>query len=73
MMGARQKPEFRVGLEVAIRVIDILSEGETWLTRTGSIGGLSRSDIVLSGPTEREDWDKEYQQMATQSHCCKDK
>ncbi len=72
-MGARQKHEFRVGLEVAIRVIDILSEGETWLARTGGIGGHSGSDIVLSGPTEGEDWDEEYQQMATQSHCCKDK
>ncbi len=72
-MGARQKPEFRVGRKVAIRVIDILSEGETWLARTGGIGGLSGSDIVLSGPTEGEDWDEEYQQMATQSHCRKDK
>ncbi len=72
-MSARQKLELGVGLEIAIRVIDILSEGETWLTRTGGIGGLSGSDIVLSGPTEGEDWDEEYQQMATQSHCCKDK
>ncbi len=72
-MGARQKFEFRVGRKVAFRVIDILSEGETWLTRTGGIGGLSGSDIVLSGPTEGEDWDEEYQQIATRSHCCKDR
>ncbi len=50
MMGARQKPDFRVGLEVANRVIDILSEGETWLARTGGIGGLSGSDIRAQWP-----------------------
>ncbi len=72
-MSARQKLELGVGLEIAIRVIDVLSEGETWLNRTGGIGGLSGSDIVLSGPTEGEDWDEEYQQMATHSHGCKDK
>ena len=48
----------------------VLTEGETWLSRTGGIGGLSGSDIVLSGPTEGEDWDKQYQQVATHSHCC---
>ena len=35
-----------------VRVIDVLAEGETWLTRTGGVGGLHWSDIVLSGPTE---------------------
>ena len=51
MMGAKQKLEHRVGLEVVVRVIDVLTEGETWLNRTGGIGGLSGSDIVLSGPS----------------------
>ena len=55
MVGARQKHEHRVGLEVVVRVIDVLAEGETWLSRTGDIGGLSGSNIVLSGPAERED------------------
>ena len=68
-MGARQKLEHSVGLEVVVRVIDVLTEGETWLSRTGGIGGLSGSDIVLSGPTEGEDWNEQYQQGATHSHC----
>ena len=42
-----------------VRVIDVLAEGETWLSRTGGIGGLSGSDIVLSGPTEGEDWNEQ--------------
>ena len=58
-MGARQKLEHSVGLEVVVRVIDVLIEGETWLSRTGGIGGLSGSDIVLSGPTEGEDWNEQ--------------
>ena len=57
MVGARQKLEDSVGLEVVVRVIDVLAEGEAWLARTGGVGGLS-GDIVLSGPTQREDWDK---------------
>ena len=32
----------------------VLIEGETRLSRTGGIGGLRGSDIVLSGPTQRE-------------------
>ena len=32
----------------------ILIEGETQLSGTGGIGGLRGSDIVLSGPTQRE-------------------
>ena len=57
MMSARQKLEHSVGLEVVVRVIGVLIEGETWLSRTctGGIGGLSGSDIILSGPTEGED------------------
>ena len=67
-MGSRQELEHSVGLEVVVRVIDVLAEGEAWLSRTGGIGGLSGSDIVLSGPTEGEDWDEQYQQMATCRH-----
>ena len=37
------------------RVIDVLAEGEAWLTRTDSEAGLSGSDIVLSDPTQGED------------------
>ena len=51
-----------------VRVIDILIESEAWLSRTGGIGGFSGSDIVLSGPTEGQDWDEQYQQVATYSH-----
>ena len=32
----------------------VLIEGETRLSGTGGIGGLRGSDIVLSGPTQRE-------------------
>ena len=59
MVGARQKLEHSVGLKVVVRVIDVLVEGETWLSRTGGIGGLSGSDIVLSGLTEGEDWNEQ--------------
>ena len=59
MVGAGQKLEDSVGLEVVVGVIDVLAEGEAWLARTGGIGGLSGSDIVLSGPTQGEDWDKQ--------------
>ena len=52
-----------------VRFIDIVAEGEAWLSRTGGIGGLSGSDIVLSGPTG-EDWDEQYQQVASHTHCC---
>ena len=70
MVGAREELEHSVGLEVVVRVIDILIESEAWLSRTGGIGGLSGSDIVLSGPTEGEDWYEQYQlQVATHSHC----
>ena len=58
MVGARQELEHSVGLEVVVCVTGVLAEGETWLSRTGGIGGLSGSDIVLSGPTEGEDWDE---------------
>ena len=68
MVGVEQKLEHSVGLEVVVRVPGVLVEGETWLSWTGGIGGLSGSDIVLSGPTEGEDWDKQYQQVAAHSH-----
>ena len=35
----------------------ILIEGETRLSRTGGMGRLRGSDIVLSGPTQRETGD----------------
>ena len=59
MVVARQKLEDSVGLKVVVRVIDVLAEGEAWLARTGGVGGLSGSDIVLSGPTQGENWDKQ--------------
>ena len=60
MVGAWQKLEDTVGLEVVVRVIDVLAKGEAWLlTRTGGVGGLSGSDIVLSGPTQGENWNKQ--------------
>ena len=55
MVGARQKLEDSVGLEVLVRVIDVLAEGEAWLARTGGVSGLSRFDVVLIGSTQRED------------------
>ena len=58
MVGARQKLEDSVGLEVVVRVIDVLAEGQAWLARTGGVGGLS-GDIVLSCPTQGEDWNKQ--------------
>jgi len=70
VVGARQELEHSVGLEVVVRAIDILIESGARLSRTGGIGGLSGSDIVLSGPTEGEDWDEQYEQVATHSHCC---
>jgi len=51
----RENLEHSVGLEVEVRVTDVLAEGETWLSRTGGISGLSGSDVVLSGPTEGEE------------------
>jgi len=70
VMDAWKKLEHSVGLEVVVRFFDILAECEAWLSRTGGIGGLSGSDIVLSGPTEVEDWDEQYQQVARHTHCC---
>ena len=68
MVCARQKPEHSVGLEVVISISDVLIECEARLSRTGGIGGFSGSDIVLSGPTEGEDWDEQYQQVTP--HIC---
>jgi len=69
VVGAGQELEHSVGLEVVVRVTGVLAEGEAWLSRTGGIGGLSGSDIELSGPTEGQDWDEQYQQVATHNHC----
>ena len=49
VVSTREKLEYSTVLEIVIRVITILSEGETWLTRARSMGGLSGSEIVLSG------------------------
>ena len=54
-MGARQKLKHSVGLDVVVGVTDVLAEGETWLSRTGGIGGLSGSDIVISCLTSGEE------------------
>ena len=57
VVGAREKLEHSVGLEVVVRVVTVLAKGETWLTRTG-VGGVSGPDIVFSGPTQEEDWEE---------------
>ena len=58
-MCAWQKGEHSVGLEVAVRMIGVVIEGVTRLSKTGGVGGLSGCDIVLSGPTEEENWDQQ--------------
>ena len=40
-------------------MIGVVIEGVTRLSGTGGIGGLRGSDIVLSGPTEGEEWDQQ--------------
>ena len=55
VVSAREKLEHSDGLEVVVRVVTVLAEGEAWLARTGCVGGLSGSDIVLSCPTQGED------------------
>ena len=42
-----------------VRVIGVVIEGVTRLSGTGVIGGLGGCDVVLSGPTEGEDWDQQ--------------
>ena len=54
-MCAQEKLEDSVGREVVVWVIGVLVYSETWLTGTGCIGGLSGSDVILSGSTERKD------------------
>ena len=58
-MCAGQKLEHSVGLEVAVRVIGVVIEGVTRLSGTGGIGGLGGCDIILSSPTEGEEWDQQ--------------
>ena len=58
-MCAWKKLEHSVGLEVVVRVMDVVIEGVTWLSRTGGISGPSGCDIVLSGPTEGEEWEQQ--------------
>ena len=72
-MCAWHELEHSVGLEVIIRVIGVVIEGVTRLSRTGGIGGLSGCDIVFSGPTEREEWSQQKQKADTHSHCCGNK
>ena len=57
-MCAWQKLEHSVGLEVVVRVLGVVIEGVANLSGTGGIGGLCGCDVVLSGPTEGEDWDQ---------------
>ena len=57
-MCAWQKLEHSVGLEVVVRVLGVVIEGVANLSGTGGIGGLGGCDVVLSGPTEGEDWDQ---------------
>ena len=40
-------------------MIGVVIEGVTRLSRTGGIGGLRGSDIVLSGSTKGEEWDQQ--------------
>ena len=42
-----------------VRVISVLIEGETRLSGTGGVGGLSGFDIVLGVPTEGKNWDQQ--------------
>ena len=55
-MCARQKLEHSVGLEVVVRLIGVVIDGETRLSGTGGIGGLSGCNIVPSGSREGENW-----------------
>ena len=54
-VSSRKELEHCIGLEIVLRIIDILTEGETWLTWTGGIGGLSGFDIILSGLRDGQD------------------
>ena len=58
-MCAWKKLEHSVGLEVAVRVMDVVFEGVTRLSGAGGIGWLSGCDIVVSGPTEGEEWEQQ--------------
>ena len=44
----------------------VLIEGETRLSGTGGIGGLRGSDIVLSGPTQREGRDDQETETSSE-------
>ena len=52
VVSSSNKFEHCIGLEIVLRIIDVLTEGETWVTWTGSIGWLSGSDVVLGGLRE---------------------
>ena len=55
MMFARKKCEHCAGLDVVICVVGVLIECEAWLTWTGSISGLSGSDIILCSRVDSQD------------------
>ena len=59
VVSAREKLEHSVGLDVELGVVTVLAEGAAWLARTRRVGGLSGSDIILSGPTPGEDWNQQ--------------
>ena len=54
-MYAWQKPELSVRLDVVVRVLGVVIDGEAAMVRTGDIGRLSVSDVVHSGPTQGEE------------------
>ena len=59
VVSAWKKFKHSVGFEVEVGVVTVLAEGEAWLARTGGVGGISGSDIILSGPTPAEDWNQQ--------------
>ena len=55
MMYAWQKPELSIRLDIVVRVLGVVIDGEAWLMRTSGIGGFSGSDVEHSGPTQGEE------------------
>ena len=49
-----QQPENSVviGVEIEVRVIDVLSKSETWLMRAGGVGSSRWPHIVLTSTTQ---------------------
>ena len=67
-MCIRRKLKHDIGLEVVAGIIGVLIEGRTRLTRTGGIGGLSGSDVVLCGLTLGDDCDQQQQQLTARNN-----